>query len=476
MPLAAFDRSKVDMFFSEIEPFRDAYRRCAIRYLAIRGKDGPVLLHGVLELSAFARPMVRRVFQTTDIICSEAGDAELGAQPRKLVEALLSGRVELDGTPLLFPADHSENHHAHNWSFDGGQQDARNAEGQLILSGANDRFTYVQSPEIFRQLRTSATPYDGPFELAADFGLRLDHGMQLHFDIYARRIAELLADSLLDGSVCTLRVRLAAGLDPSKSLLGTSVRRSDGQVVRAVISPDDFRWGRDEEGHLLGTARISVADAATVDCVLSYGGLVQHRRALGQPVHRINTLRFAYELFDTEERGLQRVIRDQKITNRDGRELELTLVSLLGMRGLSTLALDRIPHLQEIPDILAADARGNLLVIECTLDLPNADNKLSQLYRKAQGIRSALEANGRSDIQVIAILAASRTATELDGYRAEALRQGILLWGRDALLDLQADRSAPDSIAFYDKVAATHAQTELLGLEIYPFPGGEADL
>ena len=58
------------------------------------------------------------------------------------------------------------------------------------------------------------TPYDGPFELAADFGLRLDHGMQLHFDIYARRIAELLANFILDGSDCMLRVRLAAWLDP----------------------------------------------------------------------------------------------------------------------------------------------------------------------------------------------------------------------------------------------------------------------
>jgi hypothetical protein len=475
MPLATFDRSKVDMYFSEIEPFREAYRHRSLRYLAIRGKDGLVLLHGVLELSAFSCPSVRRIFQTADIICSESNDADLGAQPRKLVEALLSGSVELDGTPLLFPPDHSENHHAHNWPFDGGQQDARSAEGQLMLSGANDRFTYVQSPEIFRQLRTSVTPYDGPFELAADFGLRLDHGMQLHFDIYTRRIAELLAESVLDGSDCMLRVRLAAGLDPSKSLLGTSVRRSDGQVVRAVVSPSDFRWEKDEEGHLLGTARISLADAATVDCVLSYGGLVQHRLALGQPLHQLNTLRFAYELFDTEERGLQRVIRDHKITNRDGRELELTLVSLLGMRGLSTLVLDRIPHLQEIPDIVAADARGNLLVIECTLDLPNADNKLSQLYRKAQGIRHALGAKGRGDIQVIAILAASRTATELDGYREEAHRQGILLWGREDLSDLQADRSAPDSIEFYDKVSAMRAQTELLRMAIYPPHGGETD-
>lgn len=53
-----------------------------------------MLLHDVLELSAFSRPNVRRNFQTTDIICSESDDAELGAQPRKLAEAYVTGRQQ----------------------------------------------------------------------------------------------------------------------------------------------------------------------------------------------------------------------------------------------------------------------------------------------------------------------------------------------------------------------------------------------
>ena len=81
---------------------------------------------------------------------------------------------------------------------------------------------------------------------------------------------------------------------------------------------------------------------ASVACVLSYSGIVQHEQLLTQPTYRTNTLRFAYELFDRDANSLARVIHNRKIKNRDGRELELAVAALLGMRGIALAVLEHV--------------------------------------------------------------------------------------------------------------------------------------
>ena len=148
MPLATFNRSKVDMFFWKSNPFEKPIG--AARF-AIWLSVERMVLCSCTACWNFPR-FLAQLFEDFP----NGRHHLFGVQRRRSRGAASQTRRgspkwehRTRWTPLLFPADHSENHHAHNWPFDSGQQDARSAEGQLMLSAPVRGFTYVQSPEIF---------------------------------------------------------------------------------------------------------------------------------------------------------------------------------------------------------------------------------------------------------------------------------------------------------------------------------------
>jgi hypothetical protein len=198
-----------------------------------------------------------------------------------------------------------------------------------------------------------------------------------------------------------------------------------------------------------------------LDCILSYDGLIQEERTVKEPVHLHNTLRLAYDLFDPDDKAFERVIEDRKIKNRDGRELESTLSAILALAGFRLVAVDHLPGLEEMPDIIAADDRGNLLVIECTLSLPNADDKLAKLHHRHYVIRRALNEARLDHIETVPVLAVALPRTQLEPYLADAQKAGILLWGREDLHRLRADAYLVSADRLFDMIAAEHAMLSI---------------
>jgi hypothetical protein len=235
----------------------------------------------------------------------------------------------------------------------------------------------------------------------------------MHFDILARPVTELGSDSQIDGDLLHLQLLLAGPLDHSLLTVGLVFTREDGTKSRVRVPSEEFYWRRAENQHWCGTFDTRQQNIKSVNCVVSYSNLVQHALKLNQPIHRINTLRFIHDLYDPEAEGFARVIRDRKVKGRKPQQLERVVSAMLGMRGFALAGFDGIPKLDEAPDIIASDIRGNILIVECTLDLPNGENKLTQASRKALAIQQAFLDHGRSDINVVAVLATTRTAVEL---------------------------------------------------------------
>lgn len=461
MPLTSIDQTKADQFFSDIAPFADAYRYAEIRYMAVRGRSDFRLLVGVVELSAFRPAVVRGAFTTADVICETRDLRDLQSSPQAILHALLSGRVAFAEEQFAFPPELGGAHRAHNWPFDGSVQDSRLAAGHLVISGASDCHMYLQESHLFRQLKESDGAYESPAELAADFGLKLDYNANVRFDILAGRIAEISDNSQLDGDRLSVSLRLAGVLNPSLIKLGLVATKRDGAKTRLRAASNMIEWARAADGDWRGVFEMTQAAIVSASCMLSYAALVQHQATLAQPLHRINTLRFVHDLYDPEAKGIERLIREQKVQGRDPQKFELAVGALLAMRGLALASFDRIPGLNEAPDILAADARGNLLVVECTLD-PNGENKLSQASRKALAIRQSFGERGRNDINVVAVMATPLRSEDMDSYRADAHKQRVLLWSREQLDALRRDRRPADANAFFDELMSAQTMTNLL--------------
>ena len=99
------------------------------------------------------------------------------------------------------------------------------------------------------------------------------------------------------------------------------------------------------------------------------------------------------------------------------------VAALLGYCGLRVVTLDRVPGLQEIPDIVAVDLNHDVLLVECSLKLPNAENKFEKLANRRDALRGSLDKAGLVTAKLFAVLATTQPNANLAPTRMTRARQ-----------------------------------------------------
>jgi hypothetical protein len=456
VPMSQHDQARIDEFFAEITSFEPAYRFPTFRYIVMRCKGEWILLHGIIALNTTSVG-ISEPFESSDICAGEVSLSGI-ASPRDLLMHLLSGRITLAGREVVFPGEQSGNHTAHNWPFDGSQQ-PRDRAGSVTIRGSNNYYHFAQEPTIIRQLKTSHGAFNSIAELAAHYGMKFEIGMNLHVEIYAPSIAEVTKNSRLAFDDAHIELKLAGSLEPAR--VNLSMRGRTHESIESRLTAPAMSWNRDENMDWICMSNIPFPDGESLDCILSYEGFVQHELNVEEPVAFRNTLRFAYDLFDPEAKAFERVIEDRKIKNRDGRELENAIASILSLAGFRVLAADHLPGLEEAPDIIAADTRGNLLVVECTLSLPNAADKMGKLSRRHHTIRQALDDVGLGYIKTISLLAVALPNDKIASYLDDARKAGISIWGRESLHEFKKRAETQPADDLFDALLAEAALLQL---------------
>lgn len=317
--------------------------------------------------------------------------------------------------------------------------------GRLVITGDSQGYAHRQNQDFNREVKASAISYDSLAALGARYGLDFQDHMNFCAEIYASRVAEI-SEVTRDEFQGRIKVRLASGLSPEDAVI--SVRSKNHPTARAhpleLAAAPVWRTGLD--GGWISEVVLTVPEPeAILSVVVSYAGIVQHQRELGPQRTHINSLRVAFAAFEPKEGALATVLANEKIRDRDPAELERTVAAILAMRGFSIITADRIPGLQEIPDILAADTDGNILVVECTLKLPNTEEKIAKLHRRREIIQRAFAGTRQADTEVLAVLAIPQSAQTLAAYQEQAARAEILLLDRSELMRLAEDERAANS-------------------------------
>lgn len=446
MPLSQFDQSKLDLFFKEIEGFQAAYRHSHLRYLALRSEDKWLLLHAAVALSA--SPVdIPRPFATEDVCAGIALLADVTSSPQELLNSLLADGLQLDGKLVVLPPEHTGNHSAQSWSFDGEQHD-RDAAGGVRIAGANNSHL-MHREAIIRQVKSGHPSFHSVVDLAKYYGMAFDMGSGSFIELRASSVVRAEAARLELGRA-NIRFRVCAPLAADGARIG--LRASDSSE-RSVSMPD-IVWEDGSGGGHIGTVDVSLPDARTALFILNYGGFVQEKVEVSEPAHLHNALLFVHDIFDHDDKGFARAINERKLTDRESNPFESTVAALLSLSGFRVMAVDRVPHLNGIPDIVAADAAENILLVECTLDLPHADNKLSRLSNRRRAIREKLDEAGLTDTQALAVLAVALPCKELDEYYRDADRAGVILWGREDLHALRESKGTRSAETLFDELAA----------------------
>ena len=451
MVLPAHETAKVDKFFTAIAPLLPAYRHQSVGYLAVRAEGGVYLLHLVLRLSALPLAPNPEPYRTAHVLCAEIPLSETTYSPRALIDALASGTVTLAGEACRFPSEAAGNHGAHAWPIDGTVAGTAEQLGRLTIQGNSRRYILVQDLDYQREVRADRISYDSLSALGAAFGLEFQENMSFCADLIVSPVAKVTGFTRQTDCDAMLTLWLSGEL--SLDLCAISVRTAitvDGKT-RPLDVPTATIWERDTGGDWRGSLSVTLPKAdLTVSAVASYAGFIQEEKRFAPPVEARNNLLAALQPFDETGAAFADVLANRKIKNRDPQELEQTVAAILAIRGFRVITADRIPNLGEIPDIVAADADGNILVVECTLNLPKYDDKLGKLHRRREAIRLAFADN--KDIEVLGVLAVPQPEHVLQPFQEEAGKHQLVFWNQQYLQALAADDGPENSRDIFGEV------------------------
>lgn len=447
MSLPEHEQAKVDQFFAEIQPLSAGYRHQTIRYLTVRSTTGFLCLQMIVSLSARPPAPKPAAYKTEHVFCEERSLESTQFSPRRLVDAITTGSVQINGRALnLPPEDHTSNHTVNHVHFDGTREPLFERAARLMVMGGNGMYVHAQDLAYLRELKANPVSYEGIPALATAFGLSLHGVMGYMLEVHASRVAEVVNTQNDDGTGATIVFWLAGTL-PTEGLV-VSLRATAGANSSPAPLPSSaaVQWSRDDGGDWKGLLPLAWPSSdATVTCIVSYAGVVQHEKSFTPARATSNMLRTVLDIFDPARTTLKAVIDNHKLTDRDAQRLEQAMGAILAMRGFRVLNLDKVPGLQEIPDIVAVDADNNILVVECTLNLPNAEMKLAKLLRRRDAIRRGLDDKDLRDIKVVGILAVAQTPDTLRPFQAEVDKHRVIMWSSTELQSLAADDSQPNS-------------------------------
>ena len=82
---------------------------------------------------------------------------------------------------------------------------------------------------------------------------------------------------------------------------------------------------------------------------------------------------------------LQELLTNPKMRDKDARDFETGTTWLLQLHGFTTLYLGGMSRLSGEPDVLAQMPNGDLILVECTIEVPD-EGKLNKLIAREKMI------------------------------------------------------------------------------------------
>ena len=300
----------------------------------------------------------------------------------------------------------------------------------LTISGRH-RDTIFDLNAVDWELRGAAMPYQNIHDLLSQYRMALGSGPSW---IEASLPAAVEVDFSLTvkGTTATIGVLTSRDLDPSKVSLGYAVLSNGSVVTRSQIGGDSLDWR--EDGNLIrGQTEIEVPNAAIVHCFAGYAGKAQHYGYIVDPDNHQNARRSAYELFDRNLDHLREILNRPAGKGARSDDFESAISWLLWILGFSSATLGLTPLLKEAPDIIATTPNGRYAVVECTMGLLKAENKLAKVVARANQVRDQLGKSGYAYLAVLPVMVTSLSKSDIEAELPQAAAHGVYVVTREEI-------------------------------------------
>lgn len=379
-------------FFETIAPWCPAYRHQRLTFVGVVHEGFDVILRGRLNLSWQPPASQKRPFRTASL---RAGDYHLGNATEGLARqlstaGLMQGFVLEDGVLRFLPDAHA-NVSAHVERRDRWTVLPDPYVAQLTLAGVDTRTLLSSSARrrFERELLEAERPFKSLEEWATAYGFKLSTSDSGLLEVFAERIAWLASGSSVRGGKAEIIVCLAPGLDPSHLRVKASNADPTGGEIEEIASGSILQWSRERED---GTGRavwaFDLPQEAVIHCATIYGACLQHERVFADPRALPNRARMMIEVADP---GLERL--SQLLTNPSAKDqkddFEAAVPMLLHMLGFSNAYVSALSNMKGEADVFTQSPAGDVLVVECTTDVPDVV-KIDKLLTRVFAMRKAL--------------------------------------------------------------------------------------
>ncbi len=449
---------RIDQFFDHLAAWRPAYKYETFSFFGIESGNTIELCAAHLRLQSLKATLLplRRAGRYA-YGCVEV--RRIARDAESLLKVLVSGsRVPLlDGREVVLPGSgmadlftappialHPD-----------GLSTNRRISVLEVMGGSLNR--ELVQPQVDWELKAAPVAFDTLNEMLTTYQIPGPIGDRRKITVSASTAIEILAESRIHDGYAEIGLWLPVGLRVAPARLNYRVIEAGRVTNREGIPGRRLSWSR-RGGAKVGITRIPVARGAVVNCIAVYAEQAHHSAWVGDPKEFQNLRLAGFETIDSKFEALKAYLLPNERKGGAARHFESAVSWLLWAYGLSTAHLGYADLLKEGPDILAVTPSGaGMAVVECTIGILKADNKLAKVIRRSVLIRERLAEVGFPNIRVLPVLITALRRKEVEAELDAATDAGVLVLWREGL-----ERALQEVVAIQDGEQAFHRACQML--------------
>ena len=370
---------------------------------------------------------------------------------KSLVATLLRGAIEVEGEEIAIGDTNpsTSTYHLHPDSPPGLPKQNVRTPTMVVSHNKGGNFNNeLDVEEIENNLRCGDQPYDGLDDLFGTLGVPADvrstniRRVEVYFHL---PVILALPGSHITDSIAHMRLLVSPNASTSDVTIGLRIPRQGADTERKSIHGSEIEWAL-ADSWLEGSIDVPVGTAIYAQCFVQYKAEHVSHWWISDPSKHANFRTIIQRSFDSEDRKLKKLLFPAKT---DARDLEKGVGLLLGIHGFGVLSYGEKESFQEGPDLIAITPSNRILVVECSIELPDVQSKIAKLKMRAQKILDLLRSANFGHLEVIPLLATTMTRLEVDAHAEFFGRSGIAVATRDdldALLERLGLPEHPDGI------------------------------
>jgi hypothetical protein len=423
----------IEQFFRHIEPWSRAFRSCTFHYFGVVTGNEVHLCTARIRLQ-IGQPPPRRIIEIGRLRAGLMAIPGGCSRAKEIVESLVSGTAVsiLPGLVARLPIDSVAGMYVgpptllHPEGLSGGRRLSvlTIQAGQWSIAGTRIDLDW--------SLKSAREPFEGLAELLGELGLAEHASRRYTLEVVALPPVEVSMRSAVRGENATIGIWMPKGLNKRPASLHYRVLARNAPTVRASLSARQLAWTREENANI-GTTEIRVPRGAVINCVASYASVGHHSYWFADPAQIPNPRLQALTATDAALEALKGTLTSDAAKGSAAKQFETAVAAVVWAYGLAPLQTDYAEQTKDGPDLIAVAPGGGIAVIECTIGLLKAHNKLANLARRAVVTRERMQVAALGPPTVLPVIVTRLRRAEVEAELDAATEAGVLVLTRENL-------------------------------------------